>query len=61
MRDSAALDVRPQAGAGGSIEWTSPTGHRYLDEQPTYPVDLTMQRTESGERSSPSDPHPPQF
>ncbi|PZS25661.1 MAG: HNH endonuclease [Pseudonocardiales bacterium] len=33
----------PQRLPDGSIEWTSPTGHTYRDEQRTYPIDRTMQ------------------
>jgi hypothetical protein len=47
----------------GSIQWTSPTGHTYLEEPATYPIDQT---TELGEQTGPgepskTDPDPPPF
>ena len=32
---------QPKRGPDGSIEWTSPTGHTYVEEPSTYPVDQT--------------------
>jgi hypothetical protein len=31
----------PERQPDGSIEWTSPTGHRYVEEAATYPIDHT--------------------
>jgi hypothetical protein len=45
----------------GSIEWTSPTGHKYVEPQATYPIDRTSELSEPpgpGERSG-TDPDPP--
>jgi hypothetical protein len=34
---------------GGTIEWTSPTGHVYRVPPATYPIDTTSQHTAEGE------------
>jgi len=35
-----------------SIEWTGPTGHKYVEEAATYPIDRTIEATQA-------DPDPP--
>jgi hypothetical protein len=51
----------------GSIEWTSPTGHKYIEPAATYPIDRTRElgeptgqgeRTDQGEQAE-TDPDPP--
>jgi hypothetical protein len=41
----------PERQPDGSLEWTSPTGHRYREQPATYPVDRTT-------RANPADPDP---
>jgi hypothetical protein len=57
----------PRRLPNGDLEWTSPTGHRYVKEAATYPIDHTLDRagpaeaTEPAEASQPdADPHPDQ-
>jgi hypothetical protein len=47
----------------GSIQWTSPTGHTYLEEPATYPIDRTSELSEQTGPGEPSktDPDPPPF
>ena len=46
----------------GSIEWTSPTGHKYVEPPATYPIDHTTDPVVPDEPSeSGSDPDPPPF
>jgi len=47
----------------GSIEWTSPTRHTYLEPAATYPIDCTTELAEptrAGEHNQ-TDPDPPPF
>jgi len=39
----------------GTIEWISPTGHRYVEEPATYPIDYT---THHRHRPNPNRPKP---
>jgi hypothetical protein len=57
----------PRRLPNGDLEWTSPTGHRYVKEAATYPIDHTLHppeptaRPEPAEASQPdADPHPDQ-
>jgi hypothetical protein len=53
----------PKRLADGSIEWTSPTGHTYVEPSATYPIDRTRELTELAEPSEPirTYPDPPRF
>jgi hypothetical protein len=42
---------QPERQPDGSMEWKSPTGHRYREQPATYPVDRTT-------RANPADPDP---
>jgi hypothetical protein len=46
-----------------SIEWTSPTGHKYVEPPATYPIDQTIELSQPTEPAEPSetDPDPPPF
>jgi hypothetical protein len=46
----------------GSIEWTGPTGHTYVEPPATYPIDRTTQLhppAEPGPIEADPDPPPP--
>jgi hypothetical protein len=44
----------------GTIEWTSPTGHRYVEEPATYPIDHTTHPPAQAEpEQTEADPDPP--
>ncbi|MDT4910296.1 MAG: hypothetical protein QOI69_3537, partial [Pseudonocardiales bacterium] len=45
----------------GSIEWTSPTGHTYIEEPATYPIDHTTDPPASKSVDAVSGPDPPPF
>ncbi|MDT4964887.1 MAG: hypothetical protein QOF87_4534, partial [Pseudonocardiales bacterium] len=45
----------------GSIQWTSPTGHTYLEEPATYPIDHTTDPPASKSVDAVSGPDPPPF
>ncbi|MDT4959011.1 MAG: hypothetical protein QOD31_2810, partial [Pseudonocardiales bacterium] len=45
---------QPRRFEDGSIEWTSPTGHKYVEPPATYPIDQTIEL-------SATDPDPPPF
>ncbi|PZS28803.1 MAG: hypothetical protein DLM58_16535, partial [Pseudonocardiales bacterium] len=53
----------PELLPDGSIEWASPTGHTYRDEQPTYPIDRTVELSRAAQTSEPSrtNADPPPF
>ncbi|PZS28834.1 MAG: hypothetical protein DLM58_16485, partial [Pseudonocardiales bacterium] len=51
----------PELLPDGSIEWTSPTGHKYRDEQPTYPIDRTVELSESAGPAKAKATDPPPF
>jgi len=46
---------RPKRLDDGSTEWTSPTGHRYIEPPATYPVDRTTELAAATD----ADPDPP--
>jgi hypothetical protein len=49
----------PERLPDGSIESTSPTGHKYIEPPATYPIDRTREPSEPGEPSETDpDPHP---
>jgi 5-methylcytosine-specific restriction endonuclease McrA len=50
---------RPKRLPDGTIEWTSPTGHKYTEEAATYPIDQTAEYT--ADRTSEADPDPPPY
>jgi len=50
----------PKRDADGSTEWTSPTGHTYVEPPATYPIDRTIERANPAEAHN-SDPDPPPF
>jgi Domain of unknown function (DUF222)/HNH endonuclease len=50
---------RPKRQPDGTIEWTSPTGHKYTEEAATYPIDQTAEYT--ADRTSEADPDPPPY
>ncbi|MDT4984925.1 MAG: hypothetical protein QOF95_2415, partial [Pseudonocardiales bacterium] len=45
----------------GSIQWTSPTGHTYLEPAATYPIDHTTDPPASKSVDAVSGPDPPPF
>ena len=53
---------QPKRAPDGSIEWTSPTGHTYVEEPATYPVDHTTEASRptkpnnNGPKLSPGEP-----
>jgi hypothetical protein len=49
---------QPKRLEDGSTEWTSPTGHRYVEPPATYPVDHTTDPPERAELSQPTEPEP---
>ncbi|MCW2646339.1 MAG: hypothetical protein JWP07_2448 [Pseudonocardiales bacterium] len=52
---------RPRCLGDGSIEWTSPTAHTYVDPPAAYPIDRTRELGEPTDQGEPSetDPDPP--
>ncbi|MDT4973711.1 MAG: hypothetical protein QOG22_3854, partial [Pseudonocardiales bacterium] len=54
---------QPERLDDGSIEWTSPTGHTYLEPAATYPIDKTVELSEPTGPGEPSktDRDPPPF
>ena len=54
---------QPKRLPDGSTEWTSPTGHRYIEPPATYPVDRTMQASQNPDQppAIDGDPDPPPF
>jgi hypothetical protein len=58
-------DWTPHRQPDGTVEWTSPTGHRYVDPPATYPIDRTTELTRPTETSpteaNSTDPDPPPF
>jgi hypothetical protein len=50
----------PKREVDGSTEWTSPTGHTYVEPSETYPVDHTTDLPEPV-RADEADPDPPPF
>jgi hypothetical protein len=44
----------PERQPDGSIEWRSPTGHRYVEEAATYPIDHTTHLTEPIQQIEPT-------
>ena len=53
----------PKRQPDGSIEWTSPTGHRYVEPPATYPIDQTreLDKPTGSDKPSQADPDPPPF
>ena len=51
---------RPDRLDDGTIEWTSPTGHKYVEEAATYPIDRTTEPPEPAE-SDQVEPDAPPF
>jgi hypothetical protein len=51
----------PERTSDGDLEWTSPTGHRYLKEAATYPIDSTsdLSRTAKSDHADPDPGLPP--
>ncbi|HEY8827377.1 MAG TPA: hypothetical protein VIM17_06430, partial [Jatrophihabitantaceae bacterium] len=50
----------PKRQPDGSIEWTSPTGHTYVEEPATYPIDRTLDPPPSTQPEQiEADPDPP--
>ncbi|PZS30115.1 MAG: hypothetical protein DLM58_14375, partial [Pseudonocardiales bacterium] len=47
---------QPERLPDGTIEWTSPTRHKYRDEPATYPIDRTMQLSQPSNQASPAAP-----
>ena len=50
----------PQRLPDGSIEWTSPTGHTYVEPPATYPIDRTRELDQPPGPGE-TDPDPPPF
>ena len=51
----------PERLPDGSIEWTSPTGHKYVEPPATYPIDHTTDPPMPDSADIVSDPDPPPF
>ena len=49
----------PKRRPDGATEWTSPTGHNYVEQAATYPIDQTTAYT--ADRTSEADPDPPPY
>jgi hypothetical protein len=50
----------PKRQPDGSVEWTSPTGHTYVEEAATYPLDHTLDPPPSTQPEQiEADPDPP--
>jgi hypothetical protein len=57
---------QPRRTPDGDLEWTSPTGHVYIKEAATYPIDRTTHPPEPTDAPEPAeqsetDPDPPPF
>jgi hypothetical protein len=51
-------DWTPRRLPNGDLEWTSPTGHRYVKDAATYPIDTTADPPERLESTDPPEPDP---